>query len=422
MGEVYRARDSRLDRTVAIKVLISGRASEQLRARFEREARAISALSHPHICALYDVGHDGDIEYLVMEYLEGETLAERIARGPLPLSHVLRYGAQIAEALQQAHRAGITHRDLKPGNIMITGAGVKLLDVGLAKLIEPSTGGLIDQHAVTTKLNPLSASGTVVGTVPYMSPEQIEGALVDHRTDIFSLGIVLYEMVTGSRPFQGTSPVTVMAATLSADPASVRSLQPAAPPALERIILTALEKSPDERWQTAQDVARQLRWLGESSVSAEQPAGAPRQRRLSLAFAIAATALVAALLSIGATRLLAPQSARTVNAHLHLTAPPDIEIVRSFDVNSFAVSPDGHTFCFTGKSGGATSLFLRPLDSFEMKKIGGSEDAWGPFWSSDGEWIAFSARGKLWKVKISGGGSPVAICVGSPSHPMGRAS
>jgi len=207
--EVYRARDTRLDRTVAIKVLLSGLAvSDEIRARFEREARAISALSNPHICALYDVGRANDAEYLVMEYLEGETLADRIARGPLPLTQVLRYEAQIADALQHAHRAGVMHRDLKPGNVMLTNAGVKLLDFGLAKLASQQRV-FSEDSAPATIVKPITAEGTVVGTMIYMSPEQLEGRNVDHRTDIFSLGAILYEMATGQRPFGGSSQLSI---------------------------------------------------------------------------------------------------------------------------------------------------------------------------------------------------------------------
>src|SRR3954454_14518657 len=245
MGEVYRARDTRLNRTIAIKVLPAMlNANAALRERFEREARAISALSHPNICALYDIGNDDGTEFLVMEYLEGETLAERIARGPLPASQVLRIGVQIAEALQKAHRAGITHRDLKPGNIMITSSGAKLLDFGLAKFVEPSPRVFSEHSAPPTRLGPLTAEGTIVGTFQYMSPEQLDARDVDHRTDIFSLGVILYEMATGLRPIRGGSPASLVAAIMTTDPAPLRSLQPLTPPALERIILTALEKDP----------------------------------------------------------------------------------------------------------------------------------------------------------------------------------
>ncbi|HXH91731.1 MAG TPA: serine/threonine-protein kinase, partial [Thermoanaerobaculia bacterium] len=316
MGEVYRARDTRLGRTVAIKVLLAGlTASSERRARFEREARVISALSDPHICALYDIGRDGDTEYLVMEYIEGETLADRIARGRLPLSQVLRFGTEIAQALQHAHRAGITHRDLKPGNVMLTASGVKLLDFGLAKLAipEPAPGG----SNAPTLVNPITTEGMVVGTLIYMSPEQLEGQNIDHRTDIFALGCILYEMATGQRPFSGSSRIAITSAILSADPAPIRSLEPATPPALERIVLTALEKNPDDRWQTAHDVARQLRWLSESSSSPESLAAteAPRTKR-GYFIAAATAALLGGLLVWGVTRFASTPLPTPVAARL----------------------------------------------------------------------------------------------------------
>lgn len=408
MGEVYRARDTRLDRIVAIKVLPAHlMASEPSRARFEREARAISALSHPNICALYDVGRDGDTEYLVMEYLEGQTLADKLARGPLPRSQFLKLGAQIAEALQHAHRAGIVHRDLKPGNIMITNSGAKLLDFGLAKFADPVSEPL-DQDETATRREPLTAEGTVVGTYQYMSPEQIEGRPLDHRTDIFSLGVILYEMVTGKRPFVGASRATLIASILSSDPISIRSLQPDSPPDLERIILTALQKNPDERWQTAQDVALQLRWSGESSPSGI--ASPPPRRRT--AFLIPLLLIAAAtLLTFGVMRWLAGQRpAAAARASLHLWLPPTMHPIRFYESGNFALSPDGRMLCFNASSGGASALFLRSLDSYAIRKIDGTEGSSGTFWSSDGAWIAFAARGKLWKTKILGGAAPEALC------------
>jgi serine/threonine protein kinase/Tol biopolymer transport system component len=408
MGEVYRARDTRLGRTVAIKVLLSGlTASSERRSRFEREARAISALSHPHICALYDIGRDGDTEYLVMEYIEGETLAGRIARGRLPLSQVLRFGAEIAQALQHAHRAGITHRDLKPGNVMITGSGVKLLDFGLAKLAipEPTPG---DPNAATI-VNPLTAEGMVVGTLVYMSPEQLEGRIVDHRTDIFALGCILYEMATGQRPFSGSSPAAVSVAILSADPAPIRSLEPATPPALERIILTALEKNPEDRWQTAQDVARQLRWLSETSSTTE-PVSSIKSSRLNgrLPVTLAIAAAVGALLAWGGMRI-ATTRRDSPPVRLQLAPPEGVRPFSHPEAPNFALSPDGQTLCFGAYQGGIASLFLRRLDSFDVKKVEGSNGAMQPFWSSDGQWIGFSARGKLWKTNVGGRTSPEAL-------------
>jgi serine/threonine protein kinase/Tol biopolymer transport system component len=410
MGEVYRARDTRLDRTVAIKVLPpSVNASEEQRIRFEREARAISALSHPNICALFDIGSDGGHEYLVMEFLDGETLAERLTRGPLPSSQVVRIGAQIAAALQQAHRSGITHRDLKPGNIMLTTSGAKLLDFGLAKFVEAPR--IFSEHsAPVTRIDPLTAEGTIVGTMFYMSPEQLLGNSIDPRSDIFSFGVILYEMVTGQRPFRGDAPASVIAAILSSDPPLVHSLQPGVPPALERIIVTALEKNPDERWQTAHDVGRQLRWLADTSSSAttEQPAASPA-RRAPLAAILAAAVIVAALLGWAGARFFTPSRSSAQPVRMQIAPPPDLRPERGSELNEFAISPDGRTLVFVAR-GGAGSLVLRRLDSFQFTKVPSTDGAASPFWSSDGEWIGYSAGGKLWKTKLAGGAPPEALC------------
>lgn len=407
MGEVYRARDSRLDRTVAIKVLPSGiGANAEFRERFEREARAISAISHPNICALYDVGNTDGIEYLVMEYLEGETLAERLARGPLPTSQIVRFGSQIAEALQKAHRTGIMHRDLKPGNIMITASGAKLLDFGLAKFTQPEAS--LDD---VTQRKPLTREGTIVGTFRYMSPEQLEGKSLDHRTDIFSLGVVLYEMATGQHPFPGDSQASLIAAILSTDPAPIRTIQPAIPPALERIIHTALEKLPDERWQTAQDIARQLRWISETSLTAE-PVAPTKERRVPAAAVVLITAIAAGMLGWATTRLGTGPTGTPSTARLHLALPPEIQLSGHGELSSFALAADGHTVVFVARPGGhgTSSLFLRALDSYEIRKLEGTDGAVGPFWSSDGKWVGYSARGKLWKIRTEGGTPPEALC------------
>jgi hypothetical protein len=405
MGEVYRARDTRLERTVALKVLPPTLTTSVARARFEREARAIAALSHPHICAIHDVGSENGTEYLVMEFLEGETLADRLARGPLPIQQVARYGAQIAEALQQAHRAGITHRDLKPGNIMITSAGAKLLDFGLAKAIHEE--GARAGHDAPTQAGPLTSEGTIVGTFQYMSPEQIEGKSLDHRTDIFALGVVLYEMTTGRRPFAASSSSAVAAAILASDPPAVRSLQPNAPPALERIIVTALEKNPDDRWQTAQDVARQLRWLGDSS-STIAPAAVPQSRRGWVIGLLAVGAILAALAAWSfLPRRASPEAAIL---RLDLFLPPGIVPLSVGDIAFFALSPDGRTLCFTGLENGERALYLRSLGDDEVRRLDGTTGGAGPFWSPDGRWIGFSARGKLWKTSRAGDSPPRALC------------
>jgi len=408
MGEVWRARDSRLERDVAIKVLPASLAHDpQFRLRFEREAKAISQLNHPHICQIYDVGDatNEQTAYLVMELLEGETLAERIGRGALPLSDVLRYGVQIADALAAAHRAGIVHRDLKPGNVMLTRSGAKLLDFGLAKLQFSRLAS--DPSALTERHDPLTAQGVIVGTIPYMSPEQLQGKALDHRTDIFSLGVILYEMTTGRRPFPGNTGEAVLAGILSSDPEAIHSLQPSAPPALGQIIVTALEKDPEQRWQTAHDVARQLRWIGETGWTGQRPAVAPR--RIVSAWPLALGVALAALLTFAATRYFSSSDEKRPMLRLHLAPPPGMQFLSRIETNMFSISPDGQTLCFSALSGNASALFLRRLDSTEVTKIEGTNLASGPFWSANGEWIGFSARGKLWKTKISGG-APEAIC------------
>jgi Tol biopolymer transport system component len=417
MGEVYRARDSRLDRAVAIKIVRDGLGGGDLRARFEREARAISHLSHPHICAIYDIGNADGSEYLVMEYVEGETLADRLRRGPLATTQVLRYGAQIADALHHAHRGGIAHRDLKPGNVMLTSSGAKLLDFGLAKFLDPVR--IFSEDSAPATQGPLTAEGAIVGTFQYMSPEQLHGSAADHRSDIFALGVVLYEMATGQRPFPATSSAGLITAIVSADPVPMRSLQPASSPALERIILTALEKNPEERWQTAQDVGRQLRWLADSSPSAEaataitQP---PRRRasRAAIAAAIGAAA-AAALLTFGAMRLLRNPAAHVTAARLDFVPPRAIAAASSPESPNFALSPDGGTLCFVGQQGATRSLFLRRLDSLTIQKIDGTDDAFSPFWSPDGTWIGYSAGDKLWKTEVGSGAVPQAICNVGPA-------
>ena len=270
MGEVYRARDTRLERTVAIKVLPAQLSNEpERRERFEREARAVSSLNHPHICALYDVGQHDGIDYIVMDHLEGQTLAERLEKGPLPTEPLLRHAIEIADALDKAHRKGIVHRDLKPGNVMLTKAGAKLLDFGLARINPPSSeaagGGGVS--SLPTRARPLTDDGAVLGTFQYMAPEQLEGKEADARTDIFSLGAMLYEMATGQRAFTGKSQASLIAAILEHDPPPLSSLQPLAPPALARLVKVSLAKDPDDRWQSAHDVTQELKWIAEGVAS-----------------------------------------------------------------------------------------------------------------------------------------------------------
>jgi hypothetical protein len=346
MGEVYRARDTRLDRTVALKVLPSelepaaGRRVERLR----HEARAIARITHPNICTLHDVGEAGSVVFLVMEYVEGVTLARRLEDGPLPLRLALRTAIGIADALDHAHRHGVIHRDLKPGNIMLTRDSVKLLDFGLAKLKERD-------HLVPgdpTLSMPLSEVGTIVGTVPYMAPEQIEGREVDARTDIFAFGAVLYEMVCGRRPFAGHSRVSLMAAIVAAEPATPSSTQPRAPASLDRVILRCLAKDPDDRWQTARDLAAELRWIAESDATAAGP-GTLRQRRAVLWGGVAVAALTAAVLAATVPRMW---SAPAVPIFLPVTD-------RKGAVSAARFTPDGQSFVYTASwEGRPYALFL----------------------------------------------------------------
>ncbi|HYR45775.1 MAG TPA: serine/threonine-protein kinase, partial [Thermoanaerobaculia bacterium] len=291
MGEVYRARDTRLDRTVAVKVLSSHLSDNpEIRQRFDREARTISQLSHPHICALHDVGHQDGIDYLVMEFLEGETMTDRLSRGPLPAEGVLRYGIEIADALDKAHRQGIVHRDLKPGNIMLTKSGVKLVDFGLAKLAAVSPANSSVSILQTQAGLNLTQEGTILGTFQYMAPEQLEGAEADARSDIFAFGAVLYEMATGQKAFSGKSQASLIAAILGSEPAAISTVAPMTPPALDRVVKTCLAKDPDDRWQTAHDVMLELRWVAEGGSAAGLPAPvvAKRRNRERLAWGIAA--------------------------------------------------------------------------------------------------------------------------------------
>src|SRR5215468_66278 len=279
MGEVYKARDTRLERTVAVKVLPKHlSASPEVRQRFEREAKTVSQLSHPHICALYDVGREGETEYLVMEYLEGETLAERLVKGPLPLEQTLRCGIEITDALDKAHRRGIVHRDLKPGNVMLTRSGVKILDFGLAKAIQPESSAAA-VTSLPTDGPALTAEGTIVGTLQYMAPEQLEGRESDARTDIFALGAVLYEMATGQKAFSGRSRASLIGAILRDEPPLVSAAQPMTPPALDRVVRTCLAKDPEERWQSAHDIKSELAWIAQAGSQAGMAAPVVASRR-----------------------------------------------------------------------------------------------------------------------------------------------
>ena len=287
MGEVYKAKDTRLDRTVAIKILPS--ADPDLKARFEREAKAIAGLQHQHICTLYDVGHEGSTDYLVLEYLVGETLADRLARGPLKLEDALKMAIEVADALDKAHLAGIVHRDLKPGNIMVTKGGVKLLDFGLAKL-RPSTLAVSGLSIAATAPNPVTSEGTILGTLQYMAPEQVEGRETDTRTDLFAFGCVLYEMLTARKAFEGQSPASLIAAILEREPTPVATLQPLAPPLADAIVRKCLAKNPGDRWQSAADLATALRWAVDGAKASVPAPPQPAWRRMYVVGGLAALA------------------------------------------------------------------------------------------------------------------------------------
>jgi Tol biopolymer transport system component/predicted Ser/Thr protein kinase len=414
MGEVYRARDTRLDRTVAIKVLpghLSG--NEELRQRFDREARAISQLSHPHVCALYDVGHQDGVDYLVMEYLEGETLAERLVKGPLPTEQVLRFGIQIADALDKAHHLGIVHRDLKPGNVMLTKSGVKLLDFGLAKLRATTPGNVFSAVSVlpTQADASLTAQGTILGTFQYMAPEQLEGKDADARSDIFALGALLYEMATGQKPFQGKSQASLIAAILDRTPPPISTVQPMTPPALDRVVTTCLEKDPEDRWQTAHDVMLELKWVAEGGSQAGLPAPvlARRRSRERLAWILSGV-LAASTIALGYLELRRPRSTSQVVRSVILAPEKTSFAFVGGGAGPVVVSPDGRQFAFVAReSGGKKQLWVHPLESLQAKPLAGTDDAAYPFWSPDSRFVGFFADGKLKKIEVSGGPA-LSIC------------
>ena len=410
MGEVYRARDTRLDRTVAIKILPQQlAATPEVRQRFEREARAISSLNHPHICALYDVGHQDGTDYLVMEYIEGETLAARLSRGPLPTGDLLRCAIEMADALDKVHRHGVVHRDLKPGNIMQTKSGAKLLDFGLAKAAGLAAGAG-DLSVSPTVSKPLTVQGTIVGTFQYMSPEQLEGKETDARSDIFAFGAVLYEMATGKKAFEGSSQASLIAAILDKDPPPISSVQPMAPPALDRVVRTCLAKDPDERFQSAHDLKLQLEWIRDAGSQAGAPGVATisptrRRKRELAAWVLAGVAVAVALLAVLWKPAAAPQQA----IHVLLTRadrPLAENVTTSPLLNSPVLSPDGTKLVLES----AGKLWLRPINDLSSHPIAGTEGGQYPFWSPDSRQIGFSTNdGKLKTVDTSGG-PPVVVC------------
>jgi eukaryotic-like serine/threonine-protein kinase len=420
MGEVYKARDTRLDRIVAIKVLPAHLADRaELRERFDREAKTIASLNHPHICTLYDTGHQDDTDFLVMEYLEGETLAQRLQKGALPIQQVLQYAIEISDALDKAHRKGVTHRDLKPGNIMLTKSGTKLLDFGLAKLKQEAAPASAQLTELPTAKDPLTAQGTLLGTLQYMAPEQVEGKEVDARTDIFAFGAVVCEMATGKRAFEGKTQASLIAKILEIDPPPISSLQPMTPPALDRVVKKCLAKEPEKRWQAASDVCDELKWISESGSQSGIPApvGTSRKSPLSdarLAWIVAAVIFLAAL-ALGSFAYFrpAPQAAHTVR--FTLLPPEKWSLAGTGAVTTGAtapvnISPDGQQVAFVAVSDeGKTLLWVRSLDTLTAQSLAGTEGASAPFWSPDSRTLGFFAGGKLKKVDVSGG-PPVTLC------------
>jgi len=414
MGEVYRARDTRLDRSVAIKVLAAHLSSNpDLKIRLEREARAISSLQHPHICVLHDIGRQDGIDYLVMEFLEGETLADRLRKGPLPVEQAIQIGIEVADALDKAHRRGITHRDLKPSNIMLTKGGAKLMDFGLAK---PSgVAPAESDHALTPSsptspvamatggVSPLTAVGTVIGTYQYMAPEQIEGKEADARSDIFAFGAVLYEMLTGKRAFDGKSQLSVASAILEKDPQPISAVRNTNCPALEHTIERALQKDPEKRWQNAGDLRAELQWAGSSS---DVPSRSSRvtTRRESWMLATAVVTGIIAFIAIALVFLR--NSPAPHRLYASIAAPEDTSFELIGDVGAPPVlSPDGMNLAF----GAGGHIWIRYLESGDVHALEGTENGTFPFWSPDSRKIGFFSAGKLRVVDIAGG-APVPLC------------
>src|SRR5262245_22570777 len=439
MGEVYKARDSRLNRTVAVKVLPPELAADpERRSRFEREARAVAALSHPNICTIHDVGRDNGTEYLVMELLEGQTLADRLSGRPtrqrvgesprsspaiagramaggrpLPIQAVLRYAIEIADALDKAHRAGIMHRDLKPANIMLTKSGAKLLDFGLAKLRGPAAPiSMSTMERQSTAGVPKTVTGSILGTLHYMAPEQVEGHEADARADIWALGVLMCEMATGARPFDGDSSASVIGAILKDEPPQISKRQPLVPRSFDRLVAACLAKDPDERWQSAADLATELRWALDAASAAAHAADRRPSRRMPLVALGAVTLLLAASAPPLVTHLReAPTTSKAIRFSV---LPPDNTTFTATNASvpstQFAVSPNGRLLAFIASAtGDRPTLWIRAVDDVSAREVSGTEDASYPFWSPDNRFLGFFSKNRLFKVAIAGG-APEKIC------------
>ena len=410
MGEVYKARDTRLDRIVAIKVLPEHVAADPaLKQRFEREAKTVAALSHPHICPVFDVGSQDGIDFLVMEYLDGETLAQRLEKGALPLDQALEIAIQIADALDKAHRQGIVHRDLKPGNIMLAKGGAKLLDFGLAKL---KPAGAAPGVSAPTVSAGLTGEGSILGTLQYMAPEQLEGQEADARTDIFAFGMTVYEMVTGAKAFEGKSQASLIAAILEREPPPMSALEPQSPSTLDRVVKKCLAKNPEERWHTAHDLHDELTWIAESDASVSLPAstqtgGQPALWRRALP-SVAAAVVASAIVGLTIWSVTRPEPAPPEPAvRSVVTAPPSEAVATGGSNRDLAISPDGSRVVYT--TGSPPQLYVRPVDQLEGMPLRGTEGARGPFFSPDGNWVGFADGQTLKKISVLGGPT-VRLC------------
>jgi len=407
MGEVYLARDGRLDRNVAIKVLPPHVAENpDLIARFEREAKAISSLNHPNICTLYDIGKEDGLHYLVMEYIEGETLSDRVKRGPMALEELLPIAGQIADALDKAHGQGLIHRDLKPANVMITAAGAKLLDFGLAKL--QITEGRVEGVSEITQTTPLTGTGTILGTLQYMSPEQLEGKEADARSDIFAFGAILYEMATGKRAFEGQSNASMIAGILEREPAPMSAINPLVPPTFERLVKKCMKKDPESRWQSARDLADELRWINQAGSLAGIPSQVSARRRIRMRAGWTAAVILFIALATLTTIHFSQTTPEVTTSRLSIV--PQFRTKELASVSWARISPDGKNIAIQGTDTlGVTKVWIRPLGSMDPYPLRGSDGAKRHFWSPDSKFIAFFKGNQLYKMSIDGGASQL-IC------------
>ncbi len=416
MGEVYKAKDTRLDRIVAVKVLPATFAlNDDIKARFEREAKTISSLNHPNICTLYDVGKQDGLDYLVMEFIEGETLSEKIKQGPIPMKEFLEISIQIADALDKAHRQGLIHRDLKPGNIMLTKDGAKLLDFGLAKMqMDNSVPGVQS----ITQTTPLTGVGILLGTMQYMAPEQLEGKEADTRSDIFSFGAVMYEMATGTKAFGGGSQATLIASILKDEPKSVSIISPQLPPLLEQTISQCIDKDPDQRWQSVGDLKRSLQWIADGKVGSATHSLIPENR--STRETITMVGMICFFLVSATLAYIHFKSdnskGQTVRA---VIVPPTNAEVQSFGGGHISISPDGSKLVFLAKdtATGDNLLWVRQINSLSAVPLQGTKDAIYPFWSPDNRYIGFFADSKMKKIPAIGG--PVLTLCNTEDDPRG---